>query len=227
VAVAGSQATYQPRPGTIGADSFTFAARDGDTDSNLATVSIDIFGSFSDVPPSHWAGSWIQRLYEAEITAGCSDLPMQFCPTGTVTRAEMAVFLVRGRHGSDFTPPPASGQFADVPVNHWAAPWIEQLAADGVTAGCGPGLYCPDAPTSRAEIAVFLLRAANFDGCLPEAATGAIFSDVPAGYWAASWIERLVREGVTAGCGGGMYCPESPLSRAEMSVFLVRSFSIP
>ena len=35
------------------------------------------------------------------------------------------------------------GDFLDVPTDHWAAPWIEQLAAEGITSGCGGGNYCP------------------------------------------------------------------------------------
>ena len=227
VALAGTQATFYPLPGRIGVDDFTFAARDGDTDSNLATVSLEVRGSFGDVEPTYWAGSWVERLYQADITAGCSASPLLYCPEASVSRAQMAVFLVKSRHGVAYTPPPATGVFADVPTSYWAARWIEQLAADGVTSGCGGGLFCPDAPTSRAEMAVFLLRASGFSGCTPPPATGAIFSDVPADYWAASWIEELVHDGVTAGCGGGGFCPDAPVSRAQMGVFLVKTFALP
>jgi hypothetical protein len=46
-----------------------------------------------------------------------------------------------------------------VPVGHPFAPWIEQLAAEGVTGGCGVGKFCPDEPLTRAQMAVFLVRA--------------------------------------------------------------------
>jgi hypothetical protein len=69
----------------------------------------------------------------------------------------MAVLLTVSRHE---TPPPATGTlFADVPANYWAARWIEQLAADGITGGCGGGNYCPDQPITRGEMAVFLATA--------------------------------------------------------------------
>jgi hypothetical protein len=69
----------------------------------------------------------------------------------------MAIWLVNARHEN---PPPANGtRFADVPANHYAARWIEQLAADGVTAGCGGGNYCPEQPITRGEMAVFLATA--------------------------------------------------------------------
>ncbi len=227
VALVGSTATFHPEPGRIGVDQFGFAARDGDTDSNLATVDLRVDGSFADVEATHWAGSWVERLYGAGITAGCGGSPLAYCPDDSVSRAQMAVFLVRSSRGVDFAPPAATGVFADVPVDHWAAPWIEQLAADGVTAGCAPDLFCPEQPVSRAQMAVFLLRCEHPQGCSPGTATGTIFGDVPADHWAAAWIERLVREGITAGCGTGLYCPEQPVTRAQMGVFLVRTFRLP
>ncbi|HEX5839919.1 MAG TPA: hypothetical protein VFY26_18935, partial [Anaerolineales bacterium] len=70
---------------------------------------------------------------------------------------------LRARHGSGYSPPPASGEFQDVPVDHWAAAWIEQLAAEGITAGCSvtPRLYCPATPVTRDQMAVFLVRTFN------------------------------------------------------------------
>jgi len=49
---------------------------------------------------------------------------------------------------------------------------------------------------------------------------------VPIDYWAASWIEQLVSENITSGCGGGNYCPDSNVTRAQMAVFLVRTFNL-
>jgi hypothetical protein len=43
----------------------------------------------------------------------------------------------------------------------------------------------------------------------------------------APWVNELVRRGVTAGCGGGNYCPNDPVTRAQMSVFLATNFSLP
>jgi hypothetical protein len=77
-------------------------------------------------------------------------------------------------------------------------------------------------------MAVFLLRSEHGTSYNPPAvgaSTG--FGDVPTTYWAAAWIKQLVTEGITSGCGGGNYCPESPVTRAEMAVFLVRTFNLP
>ena len=182
---------------------------------------------FADVPATYWAWNYIERLYNAGITGGCGSSPLTYCPEDTVTRAQMAVFLLRGEHGSTYTPPNASGTvFSDVPSTYWAANWIEQLASEGITSGCGTGVYCPETSVTRAQMAVFLLRAKHGSAYIPPAATG-VFTDVPADYWAAAWIEQLAAEGITSGCGNGAYCPDQSVTRAQMAVFLVKTFNLP
>jgi hypothetical protein len=77
-------------------------------------------------------------------------------------------------------------------------------------------------------MAVFLLRSkygALYAPPIIGATTG--FEDVQPGYWAAAWIKQLVAEAITSGCGSGTYCPEAPVTRAQMAVFLVRTFGLP
>lgn len=179
---------------------------------------------FLDIPPDYWAFSFIERLAENGITAGCGG--NNFCPQSPVTRAQMAVFLERGMNGSGFSPPAATGTvFLDVETGDFAASFIEKLASDGITAGCGNNNYCPDAEVTRAQMAVFLLRAKHGSGYSPPPATG-VFSDVPMSYWASRWIEQLAAEGITAGCGNNNYCPEAIVTRDQMAVFLVRTFGL-
>jgi cellulase (glycosyl hydrolase family 5)/S-layer family protein len=185
---------------------------------------------FEDVPGNYWALDFIKRLYAAGITGGCNVNPLQYCPEATVTRAQMAVFLLRGIHGSSYNPPAvgSSTGFNDISPTYWAGAWIKQLAAEGITGGCGSGNYCPEAPVTRAQMAAFLLRSKYSASYSPPSvgdSTG--FGDVLPGYWSAAWIKQLVTEGITAGCGSGNYCPEIPVTRAQMAVFLVRTFSLP
>jgi hypothetical protein len=182
--------------------------------------------TFTDVPSTHWAYQQIEMIADAGITVGCST--GRYCPENLVTRAEMAAFLVRAKHGPGFLPPPATGIFSDVPASFWAAAFIEQLRADAITTGCAtsPLRYCPDANVSRTEMAIFLLRLRHGASYTPPPATGTVFADVPANYWGAAWIEQLKAENLTGGCrtenGLLYYCPASALSRAEMAVFLAR-----
>ena len=179
---------------------------------------------FVDVPLGAFAFDFIETLALSGVTSGCGN--GNYCPADPVTRAQMAVFLERGMRGSGFSPPPATGTvFGDVSVNSFAAAFIEQLAADGITSGCGNGNYCPGDNVTRAQMAVFLLRAKYGSDYIPPDPTG-VFSDVPIGSFADRWIEQLAVEGITAGCGGGNYCPADPVTRAQMAVFLVRTFEL-
>ncbi len=182
--------------------------------------------TFADVPTSYWAWWWIERLYADGITGGCASNPLRYCPEANVSRAEMAVFLERGIHGSSFNPPVVTLTFNDTGGN-FARYWIEALKSDGITSGCGPSLYCPDASTTRAEMAIFLLRSEHGASYNPPAASGTLFTDVPASYWAAKWIEQLANEGITSGCGTNLYCPDATVTRAQMAVFLMRTFNLP
>jgi len=183
-------------------------------------------GTFSDVPSTYWAFIWVEALSANGITGGCATVPTSlFCPENPVTRAQMAVFLERGMQGSAYIPSVATGAvFSDVPASHWAADWIEQLADDGITAGCGAGNFCPGNIVTRAQMAVFLLHAKYGAAYAPPPASGTIFNDVPGAHWAADWIEQLAAEGITTGCGNGNYCPGSKVTRAQMAVFLGKTF---
>ncbi len=168
--------------------------------------------TFVDVPTDYWAFSFIETFAANGITAGCGG--GNYCPEDLVTRAQMAVFLERGMRGSDYVPPPATGNtFLDVGANDFAASFIEQFFLDGITSGCGGNNYCPNDQVTRAQMAVFLLRAAHGAGFIPPPASG-VFTDVALGSFAVAWIEQLAAEGITAGCGGGNYCPDNPVTRA-------------
>ena len=118
-------------------------------------------GLFIDVPLTHPFVKWIEQVAQEGLTGGCATNPPQYCPEATTTRGEMALFLLRAKHGSTYAPPAATGMFADVPVGHPFAGWIEQLAGEGITGGCGPKMYCPDTPVTRGQMAVFLVRTFN------------------------------------------------------------------
>jgi hypothetical protein len=185
---------------------------------------IHVGASFTDVSTAGIFYPFIETVLHNGVTGGCG--ATSYCPSNPVTRAQMAVFLLKGKHGSSYAPPPATGTvFADVHAGDFAAAWIERLAAEGVTGGCGNGNYCPATSVTRAQMAVFLLKASLGAGFAPLPATG-VFPDVPPANPFAPWIEELYHRGITGGCGGGNYCPNAANTRGQMAVFLSKTFRL-
>ena len=206
------------------------------------------------VPCNSWTRPYVEAIYREGITSGCGDNPMRYCPTGSVTRAQMAIFLSRaaGKTWLDpgiatFTDAPlgANGQWdgggsggLDVDGTHWAYGYIERLADppswSGIppTGGCAAAKYCPDTPTTRGQMAAFLCKA---DGKTWLGSPTPTFSDVPSTHPFYGWIERLADPGSwtvapTTGCDLGpprLYCPTQNVTRGQMAVFLCRTFDIP
>ena len=115
--------------------------------------------------------------------------------------------------------------YGDVPPADPFYSFVCTIGRDGITAGCGSGDYCRDGAVSRAQMAVFLLKAEHGPSYVPPSC-GGVFSDVACPGLFADWIEQLAAENVTAGCGGGNYCPASANSRGQMAVFLVKTFQL-
>ena len=126
----------------------------------------------------------IQALAAAGVTAGCNPPTNdKFCPNATVTRGQMAAFLVRALD----LPPESKDRFVDDDSSVFEEQ-IQALAAAEITLGCNPptnNQYCPEAGVTREQMATFLTRALD----LPPAPTveldGPLTPTVPAGYDAA------------------------------------------
>jgi hypothetical protein len=182
---------------------------------------------FSDVDPSSTFAPFIGSLVANGLTVGCGGV--NYCPNNSVTRQQMAVFLLRGKLGLCYTPPPCTGTvFDDVPcTGNTFAPWVEALAGFNITGGCGGNNFCPTNPVNRQQMAVFLLKAFEGSDYVPPECTVATFGDVPCDHQFADWIYDLVARQVTAGCGNGNYCPTDIVKRQQMAVFLVKMFGLP
>ena len=114
--------------------------------------------------------------------------------------------------------------FSDVPPSNPFHDYVDTIARNGITVGCQDGtVYCPDDPSTRAQMAVFLLKSKFGADHVPPAAVEGVFLDVHPGDFAADWIEELASLGITGGCGNGNYCPNDPVTRGQMAVFLLKT----
>jgi hypothetical protein len=182
---------------------------------------------FADVPPKYWARTFIEAIYRAGVTNGCAQNPRQYCPETVVTRGSMAQMLIAAKSGPTYVPPPCtSNPFSDIAASDPICPWVQELVHRGVTAGCGGGQYCPNNPVTRSQMSVFLLSAWHGAGYAPTPCSGSPFNDVPATSPFCPWIREMANLGITAGCGGGSFCTESPNTRAQLAVFLATTFHL-
>ncbi len=127
----------------------------------------------------------------------------------------------QGGNGQD------AGPYPDTPVGAFYAEPVAQLAEQGVFAGtlCESG-FCPDDPTDRKTMAVWVVR--MLDEQDPAPVTQSRFDDVSSGSFYAPFIERMFELRVTVGCGDGSgFCPDNPVTRAQMAVFLSRAYDLP
>lgn len=133
---------------------------------------------FADVPLDYWGAKWAEALWRDQYTAGCgveegTGKPL-FCPTTVHSRAEASVFFLRMAYGWGYTPPEPKGIFVDVPLDFWAAPWIEAAYQAGLIPDCPPPVFplegqaselktalyfCPTDPLTRAVGAYLMVQA--------------------------------------------------------------------
>ncbi|MEX2423358.1 MAG: PQQ-dependent sugar dehydrogenase [Acidimicrobiia bacterium] len=166
----------------------------------------------------------IEAIRTAGITEGCDPVGDRFCPTDAVTRAEMAAFVVRAVGETPLGGVPQT--FQDVEPSQWYFGAVERAVALGITVGYGDGTFRPNASVTRAEMAVFVVRAL---GEPPVEQIEGVFADVASDSFSAGAVERLWELDVTRGCAASplRFCPAAAVTRAEMASFLARGFALP
>jgi len=162
----------------------------------------------------------IEAIAAEGITRGCNPPTNdRYCPTSTVTREQMASFLVRA-----LDLPAGTATFTDAADSIHAAD-IASLATAGITKGCNPPdntRYCPTSTVTREQMASFLTRALK----LPPATS--TFTDIGDSVHAAD-IGALAAAGITKGCNppdNTRYCPKNPVTREQMASFLTRALNL-
>ena len=177
-------------------------------------------GSFVDDDDSVFQTA-IEWLALEGITKGCNP-PVNdlFCPERSVSRGEMAAFLVRAMGYVDGG---GGNRFVDDDDSVFESA-IDKLAAAGVTEGCNPPVndrFCPERSVSRGEMAAFLVRAMGYvdDG------GGNRFVDDDGSVFESA-VDKLATAGVTQGCNppvNDRFCPDDNVIRGQMAAFLNRA----
>lgn len=188
---------------------------------------------FNDVPSSDPYFNYVSLLSKYGITGGCQSNPPLYCPGQSITRAQMAVFVVTSVNlatGASLTFPPTA-VFQDVPAS--GSPdsiyfdYVQRLSQLAITGGCqsSPPLYCPDDPITQGEMAVFMIRGWMIANNLttftfPQTP---LFTDVPSTDSFFPFVQKMVQLGFWSGCTATTYCRDTPVTRDQAAPMILRS----
>jgi len=108
--------------------------------------------------------------------------------------------------------------FSDVPAGTWYSTAVSWLAAAGITTGTAPGVFSPDDPVTRGQMATFLWRYRGEPGGSPQAPFGDVARDR---YYTAA-VDWLFAQNITTGTAPNRFSPDDTVTRGQMATFLWR-----
>jgi hypothetical protein len=212
------------RLGTITVGNQSFKVMEG------GSVSVQPFNDVLSTAPFF---DYISLMSSDHITAGCSTTPPLYCPDTPVTRAQMAVFVVKALDlatGTTLTYTPTP-YFLDVPASGSPDsiyfPYVQRIKDLGITAGCSttPPDFCPDISIPQGQMAVFMIKSwmqvnnlTTFTYTLTP-----YFTDVPSTDPYFKFIQKMKDLGFWTGCSATQYCENDAVTRADMAPMVMRA----
>jgi hypothetical protein len=121
--------------------------------------------------------------------------------------------------GQTFTVRQAGSTFTDVFSENVFTPYIYSIFTEGITVGCGSGMYCPSSNVTRGQMAAFIIRSIfgeNFTYTQTP-----YFGDVPSSHTFFKYVQKMKDEGITAVTG--TYMVDNMVPREQMAAFIIRS----
>lgn len=170
---------------------------------------------FKDVPSDYWAHTAIYKAKEKGWVNGRS--AYFFEPEGTLTRAEFATLISRIL---GYTYQKEGDFYFDI-SNHWAKKEINAVTVAKLMDGYNNGLFWPDKPITREEVAKVIYFLVNDVSTNKEVN----YLDVSEDRWSYQYIQKLSSLGIFNGYENGKFQPQSPIKRSEMVTVLDRIFS--
>ncbi|MGB9769950.1 MULTISPECIES: ABC transporter substrate-binding protein [Caldisericum] len=113
----------------------------------------------------------------------------------------------------------ATQGFSDVKEDYWAYEAINYLSGKGILTGVGGGLFKPDDPVTREQLAKIICIAKGISEYKPAKPT---FKDVSPSSWSYGYVEAAVKSGYVKGFSDGTFRPKDNIKRADLAVLLVR-----
>lgn len=179
--------------------------------------------TFTDVSTKHWAFQYIAELVERGAINGYPD--GKFYPDNIVTRQEFAKIMVAAA-GLTATPAKQSS-YADVPLTHWASPFVETSKPYMTAYKTAAGLsFRPSEGALREDIAVAVVKLKGYDTRLADLSLlTTMFTDVSAiSESAKPYVALAVENGLISGYGDSTFRAQNTIARSEAAAILWRAF---
>jgi hypothetical protein len=174
---------------------------------------------YLDVPSGSNSARAISCMTAWGVTGGSG--AGNYNPSGVANREQMASFVARLLDRTSTPLPPASRDHFGDDDSSGHQDNINRLATAGIVTGTAPGVYAPQAPVTRAQMATFLYRAADWVlDQAPEPGPDALVDDDGSNHQHS--INAMAKQGVATGTGPGAFSPSNPVTRAQMANFLAR-----
>jgi hypothetical protein len=172
--------------------------------------------------------SWVASTNAAfiEITSGASGSgngTVTFSVPANTTGAALTGTLSVNSQAVSITQRETAATFNDVQTSNGFFDFINTMYERGITAGCAtsPLQYCPNSTATRDEMAVFIITAIEGGETFSYTITP-YFTDVPPTDPFFKFVQKMKDLGITSGCSATMYCPDDPVTRGEMAVFIIK-----
>ena len=174
---------------------------------------------FTDIT-SHWAKEDIEFVAARGLLSGTGK--KMFSPDIAMTRGMFVTAL--GRLAGVNPDSYKTRSFTDVKADAYYAAYVEWAVKKNIVKGTGEGLFSPDEPVTREQMAVMMTNYARQMGySIPAPLTAATFADNDKiSTWAAKEVAAMQRAGIIKGKDGNCFDPQGNATRAEISAVLRR-----
>lgn len=163
---------------------------------------------FTDVTEGNWFYKAVAYVYEQKLMSGVSET--EFAPQTSLTRAMLAQVLYNMENQPEVT---TTGAFTDVPDHQWYANAVNWAASENIVAGMGDGIFAPNSPVTREQMAAILYRYAQYKGYdTTKTADISDFADSnKTSAWAVPAMQWAVGTGLISGSIIHSYCFYNPI----------------
>ncbi|MFZ5645026.1 MAG: S-layer homology domain-containing protein [Bacillota bacterium] len=172
---------------------------------------------FSDLPKTHWAYEFANKLYQLGITPEHPRKVLK--PEDTITRAEFTRMLVRALGIAERTSDPPV--FEDVPESAKYYGFVQAAAKDGIVVG-GQGKFNPDIPITRQEMFIMLVNSLEVKNTTRSAGKSTFLDAGLIAPWIEAYVNKITEEGLVVGYPDRTLRPEVNATRAEAYTVIAR-----